>query len=97
MPIDIEQWMESNRNKFIDVADRIWRYSELGLFEEKSSRLQARMLEEAGFDVERGVADMPTAFTARFGSGGPVIGILGEFDALPGLSQAAEPVQRAAA
>lgn len=94
MTIDIEHWVESNRDRFIDISDRIWNYSELGLFEEKSSGLQARILEEAGFEVAKGVADMPTAIMASYGSEGPVIGILGEFDALPGLSQAVEPVKK---
>ncbi len=97
MTIDIEHWMESNRDRFIDISDRIWNYSELGLFEEKSSGLQTRILEEAGFEVVRGVADMPTAFAASYGTEGPVIGILGEYDALPGLSQAAEPAKKAEA
>ncbi|MGQ0636363.1 MAG: amidohydrolase [Planctomycetaceae bacterium] len=69
----------------------IWNWAEPGYREEKSSARLARMLEEAGFRVERKVAGIPTAFTATFGSSTPVIGLLGEFDALPGLSQQAVP------
>ncbi|MEX2356176.1 MAG: M20 family metallopeptidase [Thermaerobacterales bacterium] len=70
------------------LSDAIWETPELGLHESRSSAVLADALEEAGFQVERGVAGMPTAFTATFGSGAPVVALLGEFDALPGLSQA---------
>jgi aminobenzoyl-glutamate utilization protein B len=73
--------------KFGRISDAIWSYAELGLQEFRSSKLLADTLEEAGFRVERGVAGMPTAFVASYGSGKPVIGLLGEFDALPMLSQ----------
>jgi aminobenzoyl-glutamate utilization protein B len=77
------------------MAQRIWEWAEPGYQEIKSSKLLADALESAGFRLERGVADIPTAFTATYGSGSPTIGILGEYDALPGLSQQAQP-QRAA-
>jgi len=73
--------------KFGKISDAIWSYAELGLQEFKSSKLLADTLEQAGFTVERGLAGMPTCFVASYGSGKPVIGILGEFDALPMLSQ----------
>lgn len=73
--------------KFGKISDFIWSFAELGLQEFKSSRLLADTLEQAGFKVERGVAGMPTAFVASYGSGKPVIGILGEYDALPMISQ----------
>jgi aminobenzoyl-glutamate utilization protein B len=73
--------------KFGKISDAIWSYAELGLQEFKSSALLSETLEKAGFKVERGLAGMPTCFVATFGSGKPVIGILGEFDALPMLSQ----------
>ncbi|UCC40206.1 MAG: amidohydrolase [Candidatus Aminicenantes bacterium] len=73
--------------KFGKISDSIWSYAELGLQEYKSSKLLADTLEEAGFNVERGLAGMPTCFVASYGSGKPVIGILGEYDALPMLSQ----------
>jgi aminobenzoyl-glutamate utilization protein B len=77
-----------------DAARQIWHWAELGYQEKRSSALLAEMLERAGFEVQRGVAEIPTAFVATLGSGKPVIGILGEFDALPGLSQTAEPVRQ---
>ncbi len=73
--------------KFGKISDAIWSYAELGLQETRSSALLADTLEEAGFFVERGLAGMPTCFVATYGSGKPVIGLLGEFDALPMLSQ----------
>jgi aminobenzoyl-glutamate utilization protein B len=73
--------------KFGKISDTIWEYAELGMQEFKSSKLLADTLEQAGFTVERGAAGMPTCFVASYGSGEPVIGILGEFDALPMLSQ----------
>jgi aminobenzoyl-glutamate utilization protein B len=77
-----------------DAAVKIWGWAEPGYQEVKSSKLLADMLQQAGFDVQRGVAEIPTAFTATFGSGKPVIGILGEYDALPGLSQQAVPYRQ---
>jgi len=71
-------------------ASQIWEWAEPGYQEEKSSKLLADWLESAGFRVTRGVSEIPTAFIAEFGEGKPVIGILGEYDALPGLAQ--EPV-----
>jgi len=76
-------------DKFGKISDSIWSYAELGLQEFRSSKLLADTLEEAGFKVERGLAGMPTCFVATYGSGKPVIGLLGEFDALPMLSQKA--------
>jgi aminobenzoyl-glutamate utilization protein B len=73
--------------QFGKISDAIWSYAELGLQEFKSSKLLADTLEEAGFTVERGLAGMPTCFVATYGSGKPVIGLLGEFDALPMISQ----------
>ncbi|MBX2898007.1 MAG: amidohydrolase [Cyclobacteriaceae bacterium] len=69
------------------VARDIWGYAELGFQETQSTERLQQVLREAGFKIETGVAEMPTAFVATFGNGGPVIGILAEFDALPGLSQ----------
>jgi aminobenzoyl-glutamate utilization protein B len=72
---------------FGKISDAIWDYAELGLQEFNSSKLLADTLEAAGFKVERGLAGMPTCFVATYGSGKPVIGLLGEFDALPMISQ----------
>ncbi len=75
----------------VAVASDLWDFAELGYLEEQSSQRLATYLEERGFAVERGVAGMPTAFVATRGEGAPTLGILAEFDALPGLSQAATP------
>jgi aminobenzoyl-glutamate utilization protein B len=76
------------------AALKIWTWAEPGYQETKSSTLLAGMLEDAGFEVEREVAGIPTAFCGTYGAGKPVIGIVGEFDALPGLSQAAVPYRQ---
>jgi aminobenzoyl-glutamate utilization protein B len=93
-------WIERNKERIIEIADLIWEYAEVGLREYKSSALLADELETQGFAVDRGIAGMPTAFVASYGSGSPVLGILGEYDALPGLSQKAttqqEPVKEGA-
>lgn len=75
------------------VAKAIWDWAEVGYKEDKSSALLASELQKAGFKVTKGVAGIPTAFTAEWGTGGPVIGVLGEFDALPGISQDAVPTR----
>jgi aminobenzoyl-glutamate utilization protein B len=80
--------------KFGKISDAIWNFAELGMQEFKSSAILIKTLEEEGFRVEKNVAGMPTCFVATWGSGKPVIGILGEYDALPGLSQKAlSPMQ----
>jgi aminobenzoyl-glutamate utilization protein B len=81
------RWVHANGKMFDDASLAIWRFAEIALAEYKSSKLLADMLEREGFTVERAVADMPTAFVASFGSGRPAVGILAEYDALPGLSQ----------
>ena len=73
------------------VSKQIWDYAELGYHETKSSDLLQEQLKAAGFRVQAGVADEPTAFIASYGEGKPVVAILGEFDALPGLSQQTVP------
>jgi aminobenzoyl-glutamate utilization protein B len=75
--------------KYGNIADAIWNYAELGMQEIKSSAILIQTLEGAGFKVEKNVAGIPTCFVATWGSGKPVIGILGEFDALPMISQKA--------
>ncbi len=77
--------------KLIEISDAIWAAAETAFEETKSSKILADYAEANGFTVERGVAEIPTAFTATYGSGKPVISILGEFDALPGISQKAQP------
>lgn len=83
--------LDARAAQYRDVAMKIWSFAEVGYQEEQSSALLQAQLKAAGFDVKAGVAEIPTAFTATWGSGKPVIGIIGEFDALPGLSQAASP------
>ena len=75
------------------TALRIWEWAEPGYQEAKSAKALADIAEKAGFKVTRGVAGIPTAFVAEFGTGGPVIGILGEYDALPELAQTTDPVR----
>jgi len=75
--------------KFGIISDSIWSFAELGMQEFRSSAILIRALEEEGFSVEKGVAGMPTCFVASWGTGKPVIGFLGEFDALPMISQKA--------
>lgn len=78
-------------SRFVQLSKEIWDHPELGYHEERSSKFLQRALREAGFTVQPGVPAEPTAFVATYGSGKPVIAILGEFDALPSLSQAAVP------
>ena len=85
--------VEKERGAAVAIADDIWAFAELGYLETRSSQRLRSYLSDSGFDVESGVADIPTAFVATYGAGKPVIGILAEFDALPGLSQAAKPVR----
>ena len=77
------------------VADQLWEWAELGYLETQSSALLQHTLAEAGFKISSGIGGIPTAFTATFGNSAPVIGIMGEFDALPGISQAAVPYAEA--
>ena len=80
--------------RWADLALRIWNYAELGYRETRSSNALQTALAKAGFSIEKGVAGMPTAFVASAGSGKPVIALLAEYDALPGLSQQAVPGRR---
>ncbi|HSG09470.1 MAG TPA: amidohydrolase [Longimicrobiales bacterium] len=84
---DVASYLEAREARFTDIAMQIWDLAEVGYMEDKSSALLAGELEAHGFTVTRGVAGIPTAFVAEYGSGKPVIGILGEFDALPGINQ----------
>jgi len=84
-------WIDGHSGKLIDLSDAVWRVAELGLHEHESARMQAEMLTAAGFDVVMGVAKMPTAFVASWGSGKPVVALLGEYDALPGTSNKPVP------
>lgn len=85
--------VEKHQAELIHLSDQIWAYAETALLETNSAQVLADYAEQQGFRVERGVAEMPTAFIAEYGSGKPIIGVLGEYDALPGLSQKALPVK----
>jgi len=86
--------LEAGASGYGEVAQQIWELAELGYQEEQSTALLQGQLQAAGFEIEAGVADIPTAFVASYGQGEPVIGILAEFDALPGVSQDAVPYQQ---
>jgi len=83
--------IEDSQSNYASIAQEIWSYAEMGYQEERSSVLLQKTLSNEGFSITKGVAEIPTAFVATYGSGGPVIAILGEYDALPGLSQQAVP------
>ncbi|KON29768.1 amidohydrolase, partial [miscellaneous Crenarchaeota group-15 archaeon DG-45] len=84
-------WITKNEKLLVDTTDKFWNWAEVGLQEFKTGKLFADLLEQDGFKVERGVAGMPSASVATWGSGKPVIGIMGELDALPGISQKTVP------
>jgi|GEM_PF-2869420 len=83
--------MDARYDQTADVAQKLWDWAEVGYQEEKSSALLKDTLAAQGFSVKSGVADIPTAFIAEYGKGGPVIAILAEYDALPGINQDAQP------
>ncbi|MBT8290664.1 MAG: amidohydrolase, partial [Muriicola sp.] len=85
--------IEKHQTRLIQISDSIWAQAETAFEEDDSSKILADYAQANGFSVERGVAGMPTAFVATYGSGKPVISVLGEFDALPGISQKAQPTK----
>lgn len=91
---EVMAFLDQREEELADVAMRIWDLAEVGYMETESSALLAGELEAHGFTVEWGVAGIPTAFVASYGSGAPVIGVLGEFDALPGINQDRVPERR---
>jgi aminobenzoyl-glutamate utilization protein B len=91
----VMQSVDKHQQELISISDKIWAYAETALRENNSAKELADYAELQGFKVNRGVASMPTAFTAEYGSGKPIIGIMGEFDALPGISQKAQPTKEA--
>jgi len=88
--------LNEQATEYGNIAQEIWKLAEMGYQEEKSAALLQSTLEKEGFRIEKGVAGIPTAFIAEYGSGAPVIAVLGEYDALPGLSQEAVPMQKSA-
>ncbi|MEG2083562.1 MAG: amidohydrolase, partial [Oscillospiraceae bacterium] len=98
MGIDYKAYASSeiieNSDLFSGLSDEIWKLSELSLKEFQSTELYCELLEKLGFSLERNLSGIPTAFCGRYGSGQPTIGILGEFDALSGLSQRENVLER---
>ncbi|HHX29101.1 MAG: amidohydrolase [Bacillota bacterium] len=91
---DILSFLDNKAPELFAIADEVWAAAEVGFQEHKSSKVQADYLEANGFTLEPGVADVPTAFIAEWGSGRPFIGFLGEFDALAGISQEVSPERK---
>ena len=89
--------VDALENEIGNMSMELWNYSEIALREVRSAEFLAGILEAEGFRLERGVADMPTAFVAEWGEGGPVIGILAEYDALPDIGNAPVPMKQARA
>ena len=92
---EVVEWLEERQHRFIGMSDEIWANPEVGLEESIACRIQSDDLERDGFTITKNVGGMPTAFVAEWaqGEGGPIIGFLGEYDALPGLSQKNQDVQ----
>lgn len=86
--------LDMHKARYGEIAQELWDLAELGYLEEKSSALLQSTLEQAGFQVEAGVAGIPTAFVASYGNGSPIIAILAEYDALPGITQDRVPVRQ---
>ena len=91
--MEILTGLDEKAETYGEIALKIWDWAEMGYQEEKSSGLLQKTLTDEGFEVSAGIADIPTAFVASYGTGSPVIAVLGEFDALPGLSQKALPMK----
>jgi len=91
---DVISTLDSYAQRQAELGQQLWQQPELGYLEHASSALLQKELQQAGFHIQANVAGMPTAFVASFrnGSKGPVIGLLAEMDALPGMAQAATPV-----
>ncbi len=88
--------LDEKTEDYSAIAQEIWNLAEMGYQEEQSSELLQKALSDAGFTIKKGVANIPTAFVAEYGSGSPIIGIMGEYDALPGLSQEAVAEKKSA-
>ncbi len=88
-------WLDQNQSRFNEMADEIWRNPEIGWKEFLASRLQADYLQSEGFSITWNIGEIQTAFMAEWGQGKPILGFIGEYDALPGLSQKLQPVKEA--
>ena len=91
--LEVIEQVEALEAQISDISRELWNYSEIALRETQSAEFLASILEGAGFSVDRGVADMPTAFVAEWGRGEPIIGILAEYDALPNIGNAPVPLR----
>jgi aminobenzoyl-glutamate utilization protein B len=87
----LERWFSTNSERMTALSDRLWQHPEFSEQEEYAAAQLMNVLREAGFTLETGVGGLPTAFSAAWGTGAPRIGLLAEYDALPGLAQAAVP------
>tara|TARA_B100000575_G_scaffold294447_1_gene310455 strand:+ start:3011 stop:4399 length:1389 start_codon:yes stop_codon:yes gene_type:complete len=88
---DVSDYIEKTKSKYDQLALDLWDYAEMGYLETRSAKAMKDILIEEGFSVKDGIAGIPTAFVAEFNNNGPIIGVLAEFDALPGLSQSTNP------
>ena len=93
---DVIKKLDAKAESYGEIAQNIWNLAEMGYQEEKSSALLQKTLEDEGFTIKKGVAEIPTAFIAEYGLGHPIIAIMGEYDALPGLSQEAVAEKKSA-
>jgi len=93
---DVIKKLEDKAETYGDIAQNIWGLAEMGYQEEKSAALLQKTLQDEGFTIKTGVAGIPTAFIAEYGKGAPIIAIMGEYDALPGLSQEAVAEKKSA-
>lgn len=93
-PESVVRSIDARAAQYATIAQQIWDFAEVGHQETQSSALLQQTLRDAGFTIDVGVAGMPTAFIASYGSGQPIIGILAEFDALPGISQDRVPIRK---
>lgn len=91
---DVLRQIDRDQAAYTSVMQKIWEYAEVGFQETKSTALLQERLKAAGFTVEAGVGGMPTAFVATYGNGQPIIGVMAEYDALPGISQEAVPEKK---
>ncbi|WP_291868870.1 amidohydrolase [Maribacter sp.] len=93
---EVLKQLSAKSDTYGEIAQKIWDFAEMGYQETKSSQLLQSTLSKEGFRINKGVAEIPTAFIAEYGNGSPVIAIMGEYDALPGLSQLAIPEKKSA-
>ena len=90
---DVLRWLDENASRFTQLSDAIWAQPEVAFQEFTAAKLQADYMEEQGFSIAWDTGGLNTAFSAEWGQGRPIIGFLGEYDALPGLSQKSQPTQ----